>query len=223
MMFARNVPKYLWNEAVLTAAQILNRVTTVKNGDKTPFELWHKKMPDISNIHVFGLCYSQVPKTLRHKLDKKAVRRIFVGYQRESNNYKLFDPETGKFTHATNVKFDDEVRNFEFATVIVRDNEEAIDQTHEDIDKDEETPKEEEKVNKRDTMTLRPRTALKPPDRFGHAMLAIEEPQTYADAMFSPEAEHWKKAVHEEIESHIKNSTWYEEEMPSNRKAVNCR
>lgn len=42
MMFARNVPKYLWNEVVLTAAQVLNRITTVKNNNKTPFELWHK-------------------------------------------------------------------------------------------------------------------------------------------------------------------------------------
>jgi len=68
MMFARKVPKYLWNEAVLTAAQVLNRVATVKGVDKSLFELWHKKKPDISNIHVFGsVCYSQVPKALRRK------------------------------------------------------------------------------------------------------------------------------------------------------------
>lgn len=58
-----------------------------------------KRKPDISNMYVFGsVCYSQVPKTLRRKFDKKAVRRIFVGYQGESNNYELFDPETRKFS-----------------------------------------------------------------------------------------------------------------------------
>lgn len=39
MLFARNVPKYLWNKAVLTATQVLNRVTTAKGGNKTPYEL----------------------------------------------------------------------------------------------------------------------------------------------------------------------------------------
>jgi len=56
-------------------------------------------------------------------------------------------------------------------------------------------------------MILRPRTTLKQPDRYGHAMLAIEEPQTYEEAMSRPEAEQWKKAINEEVESHIKNST----------------
>lgn len=58
MMFARKVPKFLWAEAVM-AAQVLNRVTTAKGGNVTPFELWHKKKPDISNIHIFDSeCYS---------------------------------------------------------------------------------------------------------------------------------------------------------------------
>jgi hypothetical protein len=104
------------------AAQILNRVTIVKNENKMPFELWHKNKSEISDIHVFGsTCYSQVPKALRCKLDKKAVRRIFVGFQDKSNNYKLFDPKTQKFTHAINVK-NDKVGNFKFATVRVGDN-----------------------------------------------------------------------------------------------------
>lgn len=53
------------------------------------------------------------------------------------------------------------------------------------------------------------------------AMLAIKELQTYTEAISSPEAEHWKEAIHEEIESHIKNSTWCEKEMSSNRQAIN--
>lgn len=79
MMYARNIPKYLWNEAVLMAAQILNRITTVKRKNKTLFELWYQKKPDITNFYVFGTtCYSQVPKASRRKLDKRAVRRIFA-------------------------------------------------------------------------------------------------------------------------------------------------
>lgn len=103
----------------------------------------------------------------------------------------MFDPETRKFTHATNVKFDDEVGNFEFTTVALgddvnSDNEEQTDQTNsEEDDKriEESSNKEELKSVKQDGMTLRSRESLKRPARFGnaicHAMLAIKEPQTY--------------------------------------------
>lgn len=171
-MFARNVPKYLWNEAVLTAAQVLNRVTTVRSGNSIPFGLWHKKRPDISNVHMFSsVCYSQMPKALRHKLDKKAVRRIFIEYQEESNNYELFDSETRKFTHGTNIKCDDEeVGNFEFATVTVGDNmnsgnENSMDQTNDKNDNEQvkdSSEKEGLEPKRRDIRTLRPCKTLKP-------------------------------------------------------------
>lgn len=129
---------------------MLNRVTTAKGGNITPFELWHKKKPDISNIHVFGSeYYSQVPKALRRKLDQKAVRRIFIGFQGESNNYKLFDPETRKFHHATNVRLD-EVGDFEFATIITEDDvpsdwKKRIDDINTNEDKDEKESEELER------------------------------------------------------------------------------
>lgn len=54
-------------------------------------------------------------------------------------------------------------------------------------------------------------------------MLAIEQPRTYVEAMSSPQAAQWKKAIDEEIEAHAENSTWYEEEMSQDQKAINCR
>lgn len=68
-------------------------------------------------------------------------------------------------------------------------------------------PKEDKmKSTRQDSITLRPRDKLKPPEKYGYAMLAIEEPQTYTEVMSSPDAEHWKKAV-EEVEAHVKNNT----------------
>lgn len=86
----------------------------------------------------------------------------------------------------------------------------------------QDSSKEKEPIQQ-EARVLRLRDMLKPPPRFSHAMLAIEEPQTYTEAISSPEAERWKKAINEEIESHIKNATWYEEEMPENKKTINCR
>lgn len=80
---------------------------------------------------------------MRRKLDQKAVCRILIGFQGNSDNCKLFDPETRKFHHATNVKFPDEVGDFEFATIVMGDNvssnkKTSIDETNKDEDEDEE-------------------------------------------------------------------------------------
>lgn len=37
--------------------------------------------------------YPHVPKQLRNKPDAKAKKTIFVGYQGDSSNYRLYDPE----------------------------------------------------------------------------------------------------------------------------------
>ena len=69
-----------WGEAVLTANYLQNRLPSRKLS-KTPFQLFHKKQPDLSHIQAFG-CYPYVyvPKEKRSKLDVKAIKLKFVGY-----------------------------------------------------------------------------------------------------------------------------------------------
>ncbi|KMQ86285.1 retrotransposon ty1-copia subclass [Lasius niger] len=76
------------------------------------------------------------------------------------------------------------------------DNEEPMDPTNRkaDIEQIKDSSNKEEPA-KHDVRTLRPRDTIKLPTRYGHAMLAIEEPQMYAEAISSPEAEQWKKAI----------------------------
>jgi len=58
-----NVPKHFWNEAIRTAAYILNRIT--------PAEFWYDRKPDVSNLKIFGsIAYSHVPEQVRDKFDK---------------------------------------------------------------------------------------------------------------------------------------------------------
>lgn len=80
-----------------------------------------------------------------------------------------------------NVKFDDEVGNFECTTVALgddlnSDNEEQTDQTNsEEDDKriEEASNKEELKSVKQDGMTLRPHESLKRPARFSNAICHV--------------------------------------------------
>lgn len=126
-----------------------------------------------------------------------------------------------------NVKFDDEVGDFEFATVTVgnninSDNKEPMDPINREADIEQiKDSLNKEKPTKHDVRTLKPWDTIKPSARYVHAMLATESSQTYAEAI--SRAEQWKKAISEQIKSQIKNSTWYKEEMPTDRKAINCR
>ncbi|KAF9679044.1 hypothetical protein SADUNF_Sadunf07G0099100 [Salix dunnii] len=75
---------------------------------QSPFEkLWNKK-PTVSYFRVFGcVCYVFIPNHLRSKMDKKAVRCIFVGYDNQRKGWKCCDPITGKCYTSRNVVFDE--------------------------------------------------------------------------------------------------------------------
>nr|GFB12128.1 hypothetical protein [Tanacetum cinerariifolium] len=58
MLIYAQAPLFLWAEAVATAYFTLNRSIIRLRHGKTPYELLHSKLPDLSFFHVFGaLCY----------------------------------------------------------------------------------------------------------------------------------------------------------------------
>nr|GFC29452.1 integrase, catalytic region, zinc finger, CCHC-type, peptidase aspartic, catalytic [Tanacetum cinerariifolium] len=71
-----------WNiEAVATACYTQNRSIAHLHYDKTPYELLHGKLPDLSFLYVFGaLCYPTNDSENLGKLQPKADIGIFVGY-----------------------------------------------------------------------------------------------------------------------------------------------
>jgi transposase InsO family protein len=92
MIFARNVPNELWPEAMSHATYIRNRAYTRAVPDKTPYEKWSGKHPDISFIQEFGcpvwiLNQEQNPS----KLDERAKRQTFIGYEEGPRAIKYYD------------------------------------------------------------------------------------------------------------------------------------
>nr|GFC39342.1 integrase, catalytic region, zinc finger, CCHC-type, peptidase aspartic, catalytic [Tanacetum cinerariifolium] len=58
MLIYAQAPLFLWAEAVATACFTQNRSIIRLQHGKTPYELLHSKVPDLSFFHVFGaLCY----------------------------------------------------------------------------------------------------------------------------------------------------------------------
>ena len=108
MLYHAKLPLSFWAEAVSTAVYIRNRSPTTSLVNKTPFECWFQKKPDVSHMRVFGsLCYVHIPDSQRRKLDAKSYKGIFVGYPEGTKGYKIYNLTSGKFVKTRNVMFDE--------------------------------------------------------------------------------------------------------------------
>ncbi|GKB06922.1 integrase, catalytic region, zinc finger, CCHC-type containing protein [Tanacetum coccineum] len=73
MLIYAKAPLFLWAEAVATACYTQNRSIIRLRHGKTPYELLHDKLPDLSFFHVFGaLCYPTNDSENLGKLQLKA-------------------------------------------------------------------------------------------------------------------------------------------------------
>ncbi|WVZ15284.1 hypothetical protein V8G54_012850 [Vigna mungo] len=92
MLKGKNMPKKFWAEAVQCAVYVQNRCPHAKLGEKTPQEIWSGVKPNVSHLKVFGsVAYGQVPSQHRTKLEDRSKKYIFIGYDKNSKAYKLFD------------------------------------------------------------------------------------------------------------------------------------
>ena len=106
MIHHAKLPLQFWAEVVNTAVYLHNRSPTVALKDKTPFECWFGRKPDISNLRVFGcVCYMHVPDGQRRKLDPKSSKGIFIGYPEGTKGSKLYDLRKKKFVRSRNILF----------------------------------------------------------------------------------------------------------------------
>ena len=89
---------------MLTAVYLYNRTPNSSIEFKTPYFLKYKKMPNISNIRVFGsLTYYKEPSLFTKKLDSKATPYYLIGFI-GSNIYKLYNPSSNKIITARDCK-----------------------------------------------------------------------------------------------------------------------
>ena len=89
MLSDNNLDQELWAEAAQTANYVRNRSPS-SHSNKTPWELFYGKKPDVSHMRVFGAkAYVHVPKQLRHKLESHSKAGIFVGYEEHSKAYRV--------------------------------------------------------------------------------------------------------------------------------------
>ncbi|GJS45953.1 retrotransposon protein, putative, ty1-copia subclass [Tanacetum coccineum] len=82
MMNLTTLSLSFWDYALESATRILNMVPT-KKVDKTPYELWYGKVPNLSYLKVWG-CEALVKRDTPDKLQQRSVKCIFIGYPKET-------------------------------------------------------------------------------------------------------------------------------------------
>lgn len=111
----KQLPRALWAEAIQSACHVINRLPPWPGTEKSPFEGLYNIKPNVNYFRVFGsLCYIHIPKSHRTKLDPKARKCIFVGYDSHRKGWRCMDPKTRKIAVSRNVVFD-EVTPYDFS------------------------------------------------------------------------------------------------------------
>ncbi|KAG2977473.1 hypothetical protein PC121_g23142 [Phytophthora cactorum] len=108
MLNHESIKKKWWAEADNTAAWIINRIPNSVNV-KTPYEIVYRTKPQLKNMKVFGtLGYAHIPAEKRRKLDAKAFKCRFMGYEDGVKRYRVQNEGTRNVSIVSTVKF---VRN----------------------------------------------------------------------------------------------------------------
>nr|GFA62176.1 retrovirus-related Pol polyprotein from transposon TNT 1-94 [Tanacetum cinerariifolium] len=108
MLIYAQAPLFLWAEAVATTCFTQNRSIIHLRHGKTPYELLHSKLPDLSFFHVFGaFCYPKNDSENLGKLQPKADIGIFIGYAPTKKAFRIYNRHTRRIVETIHVDFDE--------------------------------------------------------------------------------------------------------------------
>ena len=97
LLLDKQLPAYLWGEAVKAAADILNLRSTKRHPDKTPEEFFTGKKPSVTHLKIFGSpAFAHVPKVARSKLAARSEQCILLSFDTAAKAYRCFRPSTRK-------------------------------------------------------------------------------------------------------------------------------
>ena len=99
-----NVPPNRWDEFAMTAGYLSARTPT-RTLQKTPFEAWHGKKPDLSHLREIGSRAFALILKHNPKIYERSFECILVGYSPNSKAYRLYHPSTHRLFESFHVKF----------------------------------------------------------------------------------------------------------------------
>ncbi|GKD28410.1 retrotransposon protein, putative, ty1-copia subclass, partial [Tanacetum coccineum] len=201
--------------------------------DKTPYELWYGKVPNLSYLKVWG-CEALVKRDTPDKLEQRSVKCIFIGYPKETMGYYFYFPPENKIVVARYAEF------FEKRLISQEISGRAVDL--EEIQEEEDTtpseitsniPQEVEGFEPPQEEVIPIRRSERPhraPNRLclnveveEHSLGDLNEPASYKAAMLDSESNKWIDAMNAEIQSMMDNMVWVLVDLPPGCKTVGSR
>lgn len=240
----------LWTEAVGTAAYLRNRVPNRGITNTTPYSEWFGRKPDISHLRIFGTkAFVRIPDSMRKKMDPKARKAIFVGYDYYTNKvYRVFNPEKKVVERVADVEIIDATNEMDQVLfplpVEVLENEfdeptaeesitDADDVFVDAVEGDSTNLLPIESQTKEDRPHGSYKKPIPPSDRVLRdrstkstkmtVMKVSLDPVSFEDAIVRDDSVFWKKAMDDEMTSLRKNKTWELEPLQKDRPVVSCR
>lgn len=249
MLIDGNLSNKYWGEAICTANYIQNRLYTKATGT-TPYERWYNSKPSLQHMHTFGsrVC-AHVPKELRRKLDDKAKELAFISYAEDAKGYRLLDTNTDKVIISRDVNFLDECN--EANEIIIQKKKIQEDEENTWYQEEKKTNQEKKNVNQergnnsetkekkiiqeesnshKDQQLRRSQRENKgvPPGRYCNLVNYVKgedvfEPDTYEEAISSPDATKWIQSMDEEYNSFMNAGTWTLVDKPMDKNIIGCK
>ncbi|SGY15893.1 BQ5605_C012g06692 [Microbotryum silenes-dioicae] len=104
-----HLPATFWDEAAAYFVYCKNRCSHSALAKQTPQFVWNGQRTTTTALHPFGCAaWLTVAPDLRSKLDPKAARVIFTGYDLASKAFRFFDHSTNKVVLGRNATFLDD-------------------------------------------------------------------------------------------------------------------
>ncbi|GJV37634.1 retrotransposon protein, putative, ty1-copia subclass, partial [Tanacetum coccineum] len=192
MMNLTTLSLSFWDYALESATRILNMVPT-KKVDKTPYELWYGKVPNLSYLKVWG-CEALVKRDTPDKLQLRSVKCIFIRYPKAMMGYYFYFPPENKIVVASEIPI--EVEGFK-------------------------PPQEEEILIRRSERSRRvPNRLCLNVKVEEHSLGDLNEPTVYKAAMLDSESNKWIDAMNAKIQSMMDITVWVPVDLPPGGKWI---
>nr|GEV49482.1 zinc finger, CCHC-type [Tanacetum cinerariifolium] len=162
-----------WDYALESATCTLNMVLT-KKVDKTPYDLWYEKLPNLSYLKVRGY-EALVKRDTPDKLQQRSVKCIFIRYPKVTMGYYFYFPPENKIVATSEIPI--EVEGFE-------------------------SPQEEVVPIRRSARTHRaPDLLCLNVEVEEHNLRDLNDLTNYQDALLDPKSDKWLDALNVEMQS----------------------
>ena len=95
-LYGAQLPPSMWCFSVTYATFLLNVRPSDAHAGKTPHEMFHKHLPNLSKAYIFGSpLHVKIRRSTRHRPDPNTLMGTFIGFQGTSHIYQYIG-DTGR-------------------------------------------------------------------------------------------------------------------------------